>query len=134
MDARLRNAVRRRADFCCEYCQLPEAYAFITPFQVEHIVARKHRGPTILSNLALACDRCNLYKGSNLTGIDERTRKIVRLFHPRRMKWVRHFQWKEAILVGLTPIGRATIHVLQLNNEERTKVRQALMDEGLFPP
>ncbi len=54
MDAGLRQAVRRRADLCCEYCRLPEAYAFITPFQVEHIIARRHHGPTVLSNLALA--------------------------------------------------------------------------------
>jgi 5-methylcytosine-specific restriction endonuclease McrA len=59
MDAALREAVRRRADLCCEYCELPEAYAFIRPFQVEHVIARKHHGPTVLANLALACDRCN---------------------------------------------------------------------------
>jgi len=83
MDPALRQAVRRRADNCCEYCRLPEAFSFIQPFQIEHIIARKHRGPTTLPNLALACDRCNLHKGTDLTAIDPLTRRVVPLFHPR---------------------------------------------------
>ena len=134
MNAPLRQAVRRRADHCCEYCRLPEAYAFVTPFQVEHIVARQHDGPTVLGNLALACDRCNLHKGPNLSGIDPYSRKVVRLFYPRRMKWARHFRWEGPLLIGRTSIGRVTIAVLQMNDDERVKVRMSLIDEGLFPP
>jgi hypothetical protein len=37
-------------------------------------------------------------------------------------------------LVGLTPTGRATIAVLEINLEYRVHFRQALIDEGLFPP
>jgi hypothetical protein len=134
MDTALRNAVRRRARLCCEYCLLPEAFALIRPFHVEHIVARKHRGPTTLFNTALACDRCNFHKGSDLVGVDPITGKLARLFHPRRMKWSRHFRWDGPFLVGRTRVGRATIAVLQMNHEERIEVRQTLIDEGLFPP
>jgi hypothetical protein len=133
MDVALRNAVRRRARFRCEYCQLPEEYSPVT-FQIEHIVARQHLGPTALSNLALACHFDNLHKGPNLTGIDPMTRGIVRLFHPRRHKWQRHFRWDGPVLVGRTAIGRATIAVLQMNHEDRLNVRQELIDEGVFPP
>lgn len=134
MDPALRNAVRRRARLRCEYCLLPESLAPVVPFQVEHIIARQHGGPTVSGNLALACHRCNLHKGPNLTGIDPRTRRVVRLFHPRRMKWARHFRWDGPYLVGRTPVGRATVAVLQMNHEERIGLRQALIDEGLFPP
>jgi hypothetical protein len=116
----------------CEYCLLPEAFALIRPFHVEHIVARKHRGPTSFFNTALACDRCNLHKGSDLVGVDPVTRKLARLFNPRRMKWSRHFRWNGPLLAGRTPVGRATIAVLQMNHEERVEVRQALIDEGVF--
>ena len=34
----------------------------------------------LVSNLAVACHHCNLYKGPNLTGIDPSTRKVVRIF------------------------------------------------------
>jgi hypothetical protein len=134
MDAALRQAVRERARFRCEYCQLPEAFAFIAPFHVEHIVARKHHGPTTLVNTALACDRCNYRKGSDLTGIDPSTRRLTRLFNPRRMNWSRHFRWSGPLLQGRTPVGRATIVVLQMNHEERLELRKALIDEGVFPP
>jgi hypothetical protein len=134
MDPALRDAVRRRARFRCEYCLLPEVFAIIKPFHVEHIVARKHRGPTTLFNTALACDRCNYRKGSDLTGIDPVTKKLVRLFNPRRMKWPRHFRWYGPFLAGRTPVGRATIGVLQMNHQERVQVRQALIAEGAFPP
>jgi HNH endonuclease len=134
MDLVLRNAVRQRAQLRCEYCRLPELFSFVQPFQVEHIVARKHRGPSVLSNLALACDRCNLWKGADLTSLDPITRKIVRLFHPRRMKWSKHFRWDGPVLVGRSPVGRTTVALLQMNHEDRIQLRQALLDEGLFPP
>jgi 5-methylcytosine-specific restriction endonuclease McrA len=85
----LRQAVRDRAQLRCEYCHLPELQAPFTSFQIEHVIARQHEGKTVLSNLAFACHRCNLSKGPNLAGITKRT---VRLFHPRRMKWPSHFR------------------------------------------
>jgi hypothetical protein len=40
--------------------------------------------------------------------------------------------WNGALLVGRTPIGRATIEVLEINLPDRTALRQALMDEGVY--
>lgn len=42
-------------------------------FHVEHIVARQHQGTDEDSNLALACDRCNFLKGTNLASVDSLT-------------------------------------------------------------
>ena len=50
----LRNFVRQRARGRCEYCQLHEDDAGLR-HQPDHIVALKHRGATIESNLAYSC-------------------------------------------------------------------------------
>jgi len=86
IDDRTRREVRRRAAERCEYCRLPESSGDIT-FHVEHIVAQQHQRDDHPSNLALACDRCNLHKGPNLTSIDPETGQVVRLFHPRTDDW-----------------------------------------------
>jgi 5-methylcytosine-specific restriction endonuclease McrA len=69
MDVIRRQEVRSRAGDACEYCRLPQS-AIDRRFHVEHVIARQHGGGDDLDNLALACDRCNLYKGPNLTAID----------------------------------------------------------------
>lgn len=84
MDPSLREVVRRRAGDACEYCRIPQAATFLIPFHVEHIVSRQHGGTDDPSGLALACDRCNAYKGPNLTSIDPRTLTVVALFSLRR--------------------------------------------------
>jgi 5-methylcytosine-specific restriction endonuclease McrA len=54
MDESLAREVRQRAGHRCEYCLVPEAF-YQTPFEIDHIIARQHGGPTVLSNLALSC-------------------------------------------------------------------------------
>jgi 5-methylcytosine-specific restriction endonuclease McrA len=103
-------------------------------FQVDHIIAEQHRGKTRLNNLCLACPRCNAYKGPNISGIDEKTRQLTPLFHPRRDRWEDHFAWHGPRLRGLTPIGRVTISVLGINQPEAVAVRKELRKEGRFPP
>ena len=86
----LRATVARRAQFRCEYCQWPERFSELR-FQLDHVIARKHRGRTDAANLAFACFRCNSHKGPNLAGIDPRTGALVRLFNPRADRWREHF-------------------------------------------
>jgi hypothetical protein len=133
MDRELEELVWERARHRCEYCQLSQENHDLA-FQIDHIIARKHRGLTRASNLCLACFACNNHKGTNLSGIDPKTGKIVPLFNPRRHKWHRHFRWQGPLLIGLTPIGRATIIVLEINLDHRVDLRQGLIDEGVFPP
>ena len=66
MDAATRILVRTRARDSCEYCLLPQDGCSLT-HHFEHIVPRQHGGSDDPGNLALACHRCNLRKGPNLT-------------------------------------------------------------------
>lgn len=83
MDAATRERIRRRAEYRCEYCLLPEAATPFVPFHVEHIIAKQHTANDSVDNLALACDRCNAFKGTNLSSIDPESGEIVTLYHPR---------------------------------------------------
>ena len=130
MDSITRDAVRSRANNACEYCKLEQWHSGLT-HHIEHVTARQHVGTDDLANLALACHRCNLFKGPNLAGIDSKTGRLVRLFHPRRMKWSFHFRWLGSFLVGRTAIGRATIAVLNINEGDRVELRQALLEESI---
>ncbi len=58
----IRVHVAERASFRCEYCLLPD-FAGSFPFEVDHVIAIKHGGKSILENLAYACPRCNRNKG-----------------------------------------------------------------------
>ena len=69
IDETLRQFVRRRAGDRCEYCRLPQ-HAVDGRFHVEHIVARQHLENDEPLNLAIACARCNLQKGTNLASVD----------------------------------------------------------------
>lgn len=69
---------------------------------------------------------CNLHKGPNLTSIDSLTGAVVLLFHPRRDDWHEHFHWSGVEIVGITPTGRATVRLLQMNEPRRLRLRAAL--------
>jgi hypothetical protein len=103
-------------------------------FEIDHVIAVSHAGPSRAKNLALACFLDNSYKGPNLAGIDPRTKRITPLFNPRRQQWRRHFRWDGPVLVGRTAAGRATIAVLRINLPHRIAQREALIEEGVFPP
>jgi len=133
MKSSVENLVWRRANGRCEYCQISHDFDELT-FEVDHIIPQKHRGKTTAGNLALACFPCNKHKSSDLSGIDPETRRIVRLFHPRRMKWQRHFRWDGPWLVGSTPIGRATVATLEINAPLRVRLRSELMGNADCPP
>ncbi len=133
MDRALTELVWERAHSRCEYCQMPQEYDGFT-HEIDHVIAKKHGGRTVASNLVLACFPCNNHKGPNIAGLDPVTRKLTPLFNPRRHKWGRHFRWDGASLVGKTAIGRVTVAVLEINFSERVLLRQSLIDEGVFPP
>jgi HNH endonuclease len=110
---------------------LPSAFHPI-PFQIDHIIARQHGGATTTENLALACIRCNRFKGPNIVSIDPETGAIVRLFHPRLDLWTEHFIWNSCELQALTRVGRATISLPLINNPDVVAVRRTLHEEGVF--
>jgi HNH endonuclease len=93
MDESLARKVRERAGNACEYGRMPQRYYRTVPFPIDHIIARQHGGATRLGNLALSCLHDNSHKGPNIAGVDPLTRKLTKLFNPRRHKWERHFRW-----------------------------------------
>jgi hypothetical protein len=130
MDAATRRNVRERADDRCKYCRLRQEHAPLWRHQLEHIIPRKHRGTDEPDNLAWTCVRCNLSKSSNLSGIDVDTGQTVVLFNPRTQIWSEHFAYSDAEIVGLTPTGRATVAVLNMNEPRRLQLRQELLELG----
>ena len=132
MDAALAGIIWQRARDSCEYCLLPSVLSLM-PFEIDHIIPRKHGGLTAEENLALACFYCNRYKGANIAGFDPQTRIMTRLFDPRKDIWKQHFRWQSIHLAGVTSIGRTTIEVLKLNHPDMLIVREALKDESVFP-
>jgi hypothetical protein len=128
----LRQGVVERAGERCEYCLYPQELSFLA-FEVEHIVAEKHGGSTTLDNLALACPYCNRYKGSDLGSLDPETGQLTPFFNPRTQEWGDHFRLEEALIVPLTPEGRVTVAILQLNHSDRVRERQRLIQAGKYP-
>jgi hypothetical protein len=66
---------------------MPQQATPLIAFHVEHIISRQHGGTDDSGGLALAFDRCNAYKGPNLTSIDPGTGAVVPLFNPRADAW-----------------------------------------------
>jgi len=93
-------------------------------------------GQTVEENLWLSCRECNGRKGSRVAAHDPLTGILTPLFNPRQQPWATHFNWSadgERIL-GLTPIGRATIQALGLNRPKRIIARQFWVQAGWHPP
>lgn len=132
ISAALRQQVFERAHGRCEYCLIPESVALV-PHQVDHIIALKHSGSTEPENLALSCTLCNKHKGSDLASLDPQTGAVVALFNPRQDEWPQHFLIDEnGLVVPLTPIGRVTVRLLQLNTQQRVEERRLLLLAGVF--
>jgi hypothetical protein len=130
MERALRLAIIRRAGNRCEYCLRPQSPTPFITFHVEHIFAQQHVIDDSVENLALACPDCNLHKGPNLSTIDPVTREILNLFHPRLDCWEDHFYYDGPIIRHRSPIGRATIWLLQMNSDSRIELRQLLIQSG----
>jgi hypothetical protein len=91
-----RLQVRARANYLCEYCHSPEEISAAL-FEVDHIQPKSLGGKDELANLALACQRCNRYRYNFI-------------WTPDALK-----------IVGLTPIARATIERLDLNDDNHNE-------------
>jgi hypothetical protein len=102
-------------------------------FEVEHIIAEKHGGATTADNLALACPYCNRFKGTDLGSLDPETGRLTPFFNPRTQRWDDHFRLDAARIVPLSPKGRVTVAILQLNHPDRIMERQRLIQAGKYP-
>lgn len=131
----LRQHIAEAAQNRCEYCQTAQQISG-AQMHIEHIKPLALGGETVLDNLCLACAWCNSYKGAKIEGVDLETTAMVPLYNPRHQKWVDHFFWEEdgITIKGKTPVGRATIDVLQMNNPYILPARRHWVEAGWHPP
>ena len=131
----VREQVKQRAGFRCEYCQTSEWLHGIEG-EIDHIIPRVEGGTGKSDNLCLACTACNGYKQAKTTGIDPETGQAVALFHPRRQHWWEHFVWNEdgTQVLGLSSCGRATVEALRLNHPLAVSARAVWVQAGYHPP
>lgn len=105
--------------------------------EIEHIVPRSKGGSDDERNLWLACPLCNRAKSDLTAWHDDVTGAIVPLFNPRTQVWSEHFHWSADGLriVGVTPIGRATVAALHLADDpDALEVRSYWIQAGWHPP
>jgi len=131
--APLQRRVRDRAGNRCEYCRISQAGQEAT-FHIDHVHPRRDGGVTSLENLALACVSCSLRKGARIEATDPESGQPTALFHPRKHTWGEHFLAEpEAVYVGRTPIGRATIALLKMNRPVAVEIRREEAMRGRRP-
>jgi hypothetical protein len=78
--------------------------------------------------------RKSIEEGIRIAALDAETGTLVPLFNPRRDEWRDHFRWDGAVLIGITPVGRATIAVLAINQPIRVAARKTLIEESRYQP
>lgn len=103
-------------------------------FHVDHIIAKQHLDEVTddPNSLTWSCSTCNYRKGPNLVSIDPVTNEQSRLFNPRSEQWDVHFSLVDSVIVGLTPVGRATARLLGMNAPRLVRLRQKLVTLGEF--
>ncbi len=130
----IHRKVTSRAGNCCEYCLLSQDDGSFT-FHIEHVIAEKHGGKTIESNLCLSCPECNTFKGSDVASFEHITGTAILtlLFNPRTQHWDDHFQLNGAWIEPLTPEGRVTVTILRINRPEALAERHIFSKLGSYP-
>jgi len=131
----LRVLVRARARDRCEYCHSPQAL-IMGRLQIDHVLPVAKGGENEEDNLCLACELCNQHKWTQTEAPDPQTGIVVNLFNPRNQRWDEHFVWSAdgSQVIGVTPIGRATVEALRLNTELAQTVRRNWIVAGWHPP
>lgn len=126
VSAALRDEVRRRAGFACEYCGTSETEAG-AELTLDHFVPTSKGGTDTLDNLVYCCPRCNEYKQDYAP----ETSSAPALWNPRLEPASRHWtETEDGLLHPLTEVGLFTIQRLRLNRPalvaKRLKRRQDL--------
>jgi hypothetical protein len=134
MNKKDRLSLKIRARHLCEYCLCPE-YLNPDTFPADHVIPEAKGGIDDLINRALACWGCNGFKSDFTEALDPATGKFAPLYNPRTDVWSEHFRWDASftLLLGVSPIGRATILKLRLNRESVVKLRFILHKVGEHP-
>ena len=95
------------------------------------MVALKHGGRTVAGNLALCCEVCDRFKGSDIASLDPETGQLMPLFRPCVDRWEDHYHLRGGKILALTAIGRVTVRLLRMNRPARIRERGALQGRSL---
>ena len=107
----LREQVRRRAGYACEYCGVTETDVG-GQLTVDHFQPKAHGGADDLLSLLYCCHRCNLYKADNWPAQPGN----LALWNPRREPAETHILvLTDGTLHPLTATGAFTLQRLRLN-------------------
>ncbi len=119
----------------CAYCRSSQELIGAL-FEIDHIIPLAKGGQTIEENLCWCCPLCNRYKGTHIASVDAVTGRRIKLFHPRRQQWKRHFQWSfdGTLIIGRTVTGRATVKTLNMNNDLIVPLRRLWVSVNRHPP
>ena len=131
----LRRQIREDAAGRCGYCHSPEVLLGM-PLEVEHLQPHAISGSSTRENLWLACSRCNDFKGDRVDAEVPETDQRIPLYNPRQQPWSDHFAWSPdgTEMIARSPIGRATIAALRLNNEYIVATRRIWVAAGWWSP
>jgi len=109
--AELREQIRRRANYACEFCSVTETETG-SELTIDHFQPLTQGGDDRPDNLVYACARCNQYK---LDYWQTRSADPV-LWNPRLEPFSKHFlELANGTLFPLTPNGAFTLKRLRLN-------------------
>ena len=85
---------------------------------------------------AAACYRCNEFNDPKTEAMDSEMQQVLPLFDPRVHRWSDHLVWRNGgtHVIGTTPIGRATVVALRLNNDDVVMARSIWIEFAWHPP
>jgi len=115
----LRDQIRQRAAFACEYCGVTETDTggLLT---IDHYRPQSKGGSDEPENLIYCCSRCNSYKYNYFPASD----KEPYIWNPTLSSRGQHFfELDDGQLKALTSIGKATISLLRLNRIQLVQYR-----------
>jgi hypothetical protein len=116
----VKQIVRERANFACEYCGVSELNAG-GELTIDHYRPQSKDGGDELENLVYCCVRCNLYKSDYWVESPDK----LSLWNPRLEPAENHFwQAEDGRLFALTERGALSIRILNLNRPQLVTYRQ----------
>ncbi len=68
-----------------------------------------------------------------MAGFDPDTGEQTPLFNPRQHRWDEHFRFEGERILGKSAVGRTTVWVLDVNNENRLEFRSLLRELNVWP-
>jgi hypothetical protein len=126
INSEIREQVRLRANFACEFCGVSEIDAG-GELTIDHFRPRNNGGDDSLSNLIYCCIRCNQYKHDYWPIRSE----DPLLWNPRHEPASRHFlELHNGTLHPLTATGAFTLQRLRLNRPSLVAHRRRKRQEA----